>query len=292
MVLRICSVVGIVVGLLLVPAWAGYPRQHQPKLQNVTVTGTLGSLNAGGFSMVSDAKGGGKSWLVYTGSNTTYHATGTALADFLRAKLVVQFAADVDESGLSKDKVGELTIVSPTPDRVFGVFQGEGAKANPTTPPPAKKGGKKDKAAAPAGPSGFDNSSKAKIVGRVTSFKENHLVVTTGRRKIQVDLTDDPVIHVDLLEATFAADGDKVVVHGKEVKGKAGACEAEHVEITFSQPLTGPKKKLALAKPETHHSHKLAKDDELQDDASHDAAAGKDLPAKEEKAASAGPESK
>jgi hypothetical protein len=308
MVFRICSVVSIVTGLLILPAWAGRPRRpQQPKKQDVTVTGSFGKIEAGGFSMVADAKGGGKTWVVYTGPATTYHATGTAVADFLRAKLVVQFAADVDESGESKDKVGELTIVSPTPEHVFGVFQGEGAKANPATPPPAKPAAKKDKdkAAAPAGPSGFDNSSKAKVVGRVTSFKENHLVVAAGKRKIQVDLTEEPVIHVDVAEASFATSGDKVVVHGKDVKGKPGTCEAGRVEITFSQPLTNAKKKLALAKTETHHSHKSAGDDELKDDASTDAAtadtskddaakkddtkgdAKKDAPAKEEKAADA-----
>ena len=297
MVLRICSVVAIVTGLLILPAWAaGRPRRPQPpKLQDVTVTGTFGKIGAGGFSMVADGKGGGKTWVVYTGPATTYHATGTAVADFLRAKLVVQFAADVDESGESKDKVGELTIVSPTPEHVFGVFQGEGAKANPATPPPAKPAAKKGKAAAPAGPSGFDNSTKAKVVGRVTSIKENHLVVSAGKRKIQVDLTEEPVIHVDVAEATFATSGDKVVVHGKDVKGKPGTCEAGRVEITFSQPLTNPKKKLALAKTETHHSHKSASGDELKDDASTDAAtaeaskddAKKDAPAKDGKDADA-----
>jgi hypothetical protein len=300
MVLRICSVVAIVTGLLILPAWAGRPRRPQPpKMEDVTVTGTFGKIEAGGFSMVADAKGGGKTWIVYTGPATTYHATGTAVADFLRAKLVVQFAADVDESGESKDKLGELTIVSPTPEHVFGVFQGEGAKANPTTPPPAKPAAKKDKAAAPAGPSGVDNSSKAKVVGRVASFKENHMVVAAGKRKIQVDLTEEPVIHVDVADASFATNGDKVVVHGKDVKGKPGTCEAGRVEITFSQPLTNLKKKLAQAKAEAHHSHKSSSDNELKDDASTDAAnaskddaakkddAKKDAPAKDEKAADA-----
>jgi hypothetical protein len=237
-------------------------------LQNITVTGTLETVKAGEFSVVADAKGGSKTWVVFTDPNTTYHATGTALADFLRPKLIVQFAADVDDSGAGKDKVGELTIVSPTPDHVSGVFPGEGATANPAPAKPAGKG--KGKAAAPAGPSGFDNSTKAKVVGKVTSYKENRLIVQAGKRKVEVDLTDEPLIHVDLAEGTFASAGDKVVVHGKEVKGQQGACEAERVEITFSQPLTNPKKKLAKVKAESHHSHSVAKVDELNDAAANE----------------------
>ena len=304
MALRICSVVWIVTGLLILPAWAGHPRRPSPpKLESVTITGTLGTRSAVQFSMVADAKGGGKSWLVYTNANTTYHATGTALAEFLRPRLVVQFAADVDESGASKDKIGELTIVSPTPDG-FGVFQGEGAKANPAPPPPPKGGKAKGKVAAPAAPSGFGNSGKAKVVGKVISYKENRLIVAAGKRKIEVDLTEEPLIHVDVTEATFASNGDKVVVHGKDVKGKPGTCEAEQVEITYSQPLSNPKKRAILAKAEAeaHHSHRSTKDDELTEDAASedaskkdaakDDAAKKDAPTKEEKPANADPKSK
>lgn len=265
MVLRICSVLWLVTGLLILPVWAWYPRRPQtPKLQNVTVTGTLLTVKAGEFSVVADDKGGGKTWLVFTDPNTTFHATGTALADFLRPKLMVQFAADIDDSGAGKDKLGELTIVSPTPDHVSGVFPGEGATANPAAPKAAGKG--KNKAAFAAGPSGFDNSSKAKVVGKVLSCKENRLIVLAGKRKVEVDLTEEPLIHVDVTDGTFASAGDKVVVRGKNVKGNPGACEAGHVEITFSHPLTNPKKKAALAKTESHHSHRSAKDDELSDD--------------------------
>jgi hypothetical protein len=279
MVLRICTVFWLVTGLLILPVGAWwYPRRPQtPKLQNVTVTGTLVSVKAGEFSVVADAKGGGKTWLVFTDPNTTYHATGTALADFLRPKLMVQFAADIDDSGVGKDKIGELTIVSPTADHVPGVFKEEGATANPAPPKAAGKG--KDKA--PAGPTGFGDSNKAKIVGKVASYKENGLIVLAGKHKVAVDLTEEPLIHVDVVEGTFASAGDKVVIHGKEVKGNPGACEAEHVEITFSQPLTNPKKKVAKAKAESHHSHHPVKDDEVNDDVFSDDAAKDDASKKD-----------
>ncbi len=265
MFLRICSVLWLVTGLLILPVWAARPRHPQmPKLQNVTVTGTLVTVKAGEFSVVADNKGGGKTWVVFTDPNTIYHATGIALADFLRPKLTVQFAANIDDSGAGKDKLGELTIVSPTADHVSGVFPGEGATANPAPANAAGKG--KGKAAAPAGPSGFDNSSKAKVVGKVASCKENRLIVQAGKRKIEVDLTEEPLIHVNVVEGTFASAGDKVVVHGKEVKGNPGACEAERVEITFSQPLTNPKRKLTKVKAESHHSHSVAKVNELNED--------------------------
>jgi hypothetical protein len=296
MVLRICSLLWLVAGLLILPAWAARPyRPNQPRLQNVTVTGTMGTVNAGGFSVVADAKGGGTTWVVFTDPNTTFHATGTALADFLRPRLTVQFAADLDDKGTGKDKVGELTIVSPTSAHVPGVFKGEGAAANVATPDAAapKAAGKGKDKAAPAGKGWFENFGKAKVVGKVVSYKENRLIVAAGKRKVEVDLTDEPLIHVDVAEGTFASAGDKVVVKGKEVKGQQGACEAESVEITFSQPLTSPKKKLAKAKPESHHSHHVAKDDELSDDAagedvakkdaSKEIAAKKDAPAKDEK---------
>jgi hypothetical protein len=296
MVLRICFVPWLVTGLLVLPAWGWRPyRPPQPKFQDVTVTGTLAAVKAGEFSVVADAKGGGKSWEVFTDPNTTYHATGTALADFLHPRLTVQFAADMDSSGFVQDKVGELTIVSATPDHVAGVFPGEGATANSS---PAKAAGKaKGKAAAADGPTGFGNSAKAKVVGKVTAYKDGRLVVQAGKRKVEVDLTEEPLIHVDLAEGTFASAGDKVVVHGKQVKGEQGICEAQRVEITFSQPLTNPKKKLAKAKPATHHSHSLAKDDEFSDEAADMGAAKsdaskKDAPARDEKSGDADPKSK
>jgi hypothetical protein len=287
-------------GLLILPAWAARPyRPNQPKFQNVTITGTLTAVKSGEFSVIADAKGGGQKWHVFTDPSTTYHATGTALADFLRPRLTVQFAADMDKSGFVEDKVGELTIVSATPDHVPGVFSGEGATANPAPAKPAGKG--KDKAA-PAGTTGFDDSKKAKIVGKLAAVKDGHLVVLAGKRKIEVDLTEEPLIHVDLVEGTFASAGDKVVIHGKEVKGEQGICEAQRMEITFSQPLTNPKKKAAKAKPESHHSHHPIKDDELddeaagldavKDDAGKKDAAKKDAPAKEEKSRDADPKSK
>jgi hypothetical protein len=295
MVFRICSVLWLVAGLLILPAGAARVRRpNPPKLQDVTITGTLAIVKADEFSVVADAKGGGKTWAVFTDPNTTYHATGTALADFLHPRLIVQFAADLDESGFVQDKIGELTIVSATPDHVPGVFSGEGATANPASAKAAVKA--KGKPAATEGPTGFGKSAKAKIVGKVASFKEGHLTVQAGKRKVEVDLTEEPLIHVDLTEGTYASAGDKVVVHGKEAKGQ-GMCEAQRVEITFSQPLTNPKKKFAKAKPESHHSHHAAKASEFDDDAADaDAAKNdaskKDAPAKDETSGNAGPKSK
>jgi hypothetical protein len=260
-------------------------------------------VRAGEFSV--DANG--KTWTVVTVPNTTCRATGTALPEFLRPKLVVQFAADVDESGASKDKVGELTIVSPSPDRAFGVFEGQGGSANSVPPPPPKGAGKQKGKAAPAAAGGFDNSKKAKVVGKVVSFKENHMVVGAGKRHVEIDLTEEPLIHVDLSDGSLASTGDQVVVKGKEIQGKQ-VCEAQSVQITFAQPLSNPKKRLALAKAEreSHHSHKSTNDKELKDDDSSDDAAGddakkdaakddaakKDAPAKDEKPANADPKAK
>ena len=72
---------------------------------------------------------------------------------------MVQFAADIDDSGTGKDKLGELTIVSPTPDHVPGVFKGEGAP-RPIRRPPKRPVREKNKAAFAAGQSWFDNSSQ------------------------------------------------------------------------------------------------------------------------------------
>ena len=158
---------------------------------------------------------------------------------------MVQFAANLDDSGFVQDKVGELTIISATPDHLPGVFSGEGAP-RPIRRPAKAAGTAKGKPAAADGPTGFGKSAKAKIVGKVTSFKDGHLTVQTGKRKVEVDLTEEPLIHVNLTEGTYASAGDKVVVHGKEAKGQ-GICEAQHVEITFST-VDQPEEKFAKAR--------------------------------------------
>ena len=68
------------------------------------------------------------------------------------------------------------------------------------------------------------------------------MVVGAGKRHVEVDLTEEPLIHVDLSDGSLASTGDQVVVKGKEIQGKP-VCEAQSVQITFAQPLSNPKKR-------------------------------------------------
>jgi hypothetical protein len=182
--------------------------------------------------------------------NAKVQVTGTAKADYLRAGLLVEFQGEVDDRGALKDKVGELTVVAPSPDRHVGVFlpaaDGEGAFGGAAPAKPAKRTG------------GAIAAGTYRIVSRLAAAG-GKFSVKIGRNV--TELTDEPKIKVNLSDYTLASKGDKATIKGMKAAGQE-VIKAEEVKIELAEPLAGGVKKKTPAKAKAEHPKRSKKEKE------------------------------
>ena len=204
------------------PVQRPYRGEQKPKLDSVSIEGTITSEASSGILVAANGKGGSKSWTVVRGPMTRIHVTGTAKPEFLHAGLVVQFEAPLDTHNAGTEKIRQLRVVSPSPDNPQGIVPGTGLNS--------------------------------KVTGQLKAVHGSTLVLHAGTKTAEVELADEPTIDIAVADGTLASPGDKISVKGKAIHGK-GICQADDVKITLALPLTGtPKKTLAShAEPKTHH---------------------------------------
>ena len=92
---------------------------QQSPTQPTEIEGTIEGVTRGGI-MVVDANN--QSWRVAVPPTAKVQVTGSATADYLQTGLIVELKADIDDHGAIKEKVGELTIVSLSPEKQMGLF--------------------------------------------------------------------------------------------------------------------------------------------------------------------------
>ena len=142
--------------------------------------------------------------------------------------MFVQLKAEVDKHGVAADKIDELTIVTPSQQKLPGVFSKPGGEGvNPDGFPAGK---------AAAGGS-------ATVRGKINSYKKNKLQIQVDKGKVLCELSENPKIHLDLADYSMARKGDKIKVHGMKMAGAAGAVQAMEVKINLAGPLGEKKKK-------------------------------------------------
>ena len=247
-------------------------QQMQP--QPVSIDGTVAGVTHGTI-MVTDKAG--KTWKVVVPATATVDVSGTASADYLAPNLTVDFKTDLDEHGAMKDKVSELTVITPSADQPMGILDvassanagaaaggaaaggGKGAKHNPAAAHGAAKSATAH-GAAPAGP--------CRIVGKLTNNKGKLSVQVHGVPPIELALAEQVNIKVEFADYTVAANGDTIAVKatsapGKMVAGRvmpntSGMVQATDVKITLAEPLKGSKKKASSAKSPPPHEKKGA----------------------------------
>jgi hypothetical protein len=237
-------------------------QQQQQQGQSVNVTGTIEQLSANSMTVV-DSKN--QTWQVQSTNETKMQLTGTADADFLKKDLVVEFTADLDAQGKGTSDVDKLSIVTASRDKI-GVF----ASGKPV--PKAK---------------GIQPGAHS-VVGHVKSFRDDVLIVHAGAFTVQVTLTDDPKIKVDMANLSYAAEGDKVTIRGltfpkqltmaqrmrqnqpnaqEQQSSGPKVVQAQDVKVELSETLTGGKKR-ATAKAATSSKSKTTSKAKQEDDSS------------------------
>jgi len=236
----------------------------KPELEPFTAEGTIQAVARGRIQMSADAA---KSWTVMVDPKAVVHVTGTAEPDFLRAGLSVRFTAELDKGGVAKEKVQQLTIITPSPENLPGVWpEGEGPAAgkalegerrggidadNGPVIRKAPEGERRRGSGAGDGPAAGKvlASGVYTVAGRITSFRKGKLTVNAGRSTVRADVADDAKIDVDFADYSVAKQGDKIsVTKGATFAGRAGLAQAQELTIQLSEPLAPPKKKTVRSK--------------------------------------------
>ncbi|HUT90808.1 MAG TPA: hypothetical protein VMY37_14990 [Thermoguttaceae bacterium] len=228
---------------------------------------TGGTIEAIGRGLIQIKSVGGQPYMLQLAERATVHVTGTAKKDVLGPGSFVSFFAEVDKRRSEvQEKIGELTIFTPSPQRPLGAFPGgrpaagpDGFGANPleATPdagvqapdagqPPAdarqtrSRGRRAHAEDEDEGPP-VDNFE---IVGRITGIdKTGKLTVYAPnpyfKSAVQIELTEDPHIELDLADArmlTIARPGDKVLVRGQQVA--PNAIQVNEIAVELAEPFT------------------------------------------------------
>jgi hypothetical protein len=253
----------------------GRRNAMQPQTEPADIKGTVEGVMRGRIGLLDGTK---QPWIVAVPNNAKVHVTGTAKADFLRPGIFVEFKGEIDNRGTVKEKVAELTIVTPTQEKPIGVFPDD-SKASDAKPGEDKGGfgagaggpggGKvSGKAGGKAGgkrgglAGGTPDSGACRVVGCVTNYKDNKLGINAGRGIVQIELADEPAIKVESADYTLACKGDKISIKGEMLRGSAGLAQAKEVKIELAEPLSLIKKKPTPTKPEPKRPPKRPKKDE------------------------------
>jgi len=242
---------------LLVLAWAGPGRAQwpgRPPVQpvRVEVAGTIEAMVPGYLKVKTAAD---QSWTLQIVPKAKTLVTGKATADFLRTGHFVSFAAEVDKRRSKvEEKVGKLTIFTPSQERAMGAFPGGlggaagGLGPNPFGPAPGMQ-------QPPAGgPNAGPPVETFEIVGRIASMKKGKITVFVPnpyfKPALQIELAEEPEILLDLAGPTLytlAKQGDKIEARGIQV-GQTAA-QVNELTIELAEPLGMPQKKRPVRPP-------------------------------------------
>jgi hypothetical protein len=217
------------------------PRQQQRQMQQMQamqamqgmpfqLAGTIETFAANRVQIADPTTGMRR--IVTLNPQTIIKTTGEATVGFLHPGLAVEFKGEIDKKGNVTDKVGELTIVSITKEKLPGVFKEDGSEIEKPLAVAAKKDKEKekdkDKAASSAGTS--------TIVGQLKSAKAGKYQLQAGRVSLQFELSDDAKITIDMADGSLAMPGDKIDVKGVQIGNPANPqSHAREVAITLAE---------------------------------------------------------
>jgi hypothetical protein len=246
MLTRVVSVVAAISGLAAALTSAkGYAAviphtPHQAQYADKTIEGTVEAVARGEMRVVAGRNQ--REWLVVFQPLTKVLVKAKAEVSYLKAGQTVEFYAELDAEDVAKEKLAELSVVTLRAEDKSGIFPPDSKPVNAADPQGDKQRGKHGRKR------GVLTHVGSRVVGRSTSRKDNKLTVQADKRKVQIELSDLPVINVSLPDATLIVPGSSVVVHGKAVPGKP-LCQADDVQVTSSRILKGKGKRTAAKKP-------------------------------------------
>ena len=272
----VCGSVG-----LLVLSLAGTVRAQLPMRGPMAApipVDTSGTIEAIGRGLIQIKSVAGQPYMLQITERAKVQITGTAKKDVLGPGGFISFFAEVDKRRSEvQDKVGELIIFTPSPQRPLGAFPGgrpavgpDALGADPQAADPAAGVQAPDAGQPPAGarqPRSRDRRAHAKeedegppvdnfeIVGRITGIdKTGKLTVYAPnpyfKSAVQIELTEDPHIDLDLADVrmlTIARPGDKVLARGLQVA--PNVVQVNEISVQLAEPFTTVQAKEPEKKP-------------------------------------------
>jgi len=206
------------------------PRQQQqpPERREWDDTGTVEGVVGNAVQMMSSKS---EPWAVQVlPGQSKVTIEGTAEPSFLRGGVNIRFDGEVDAKGALQGEIAELEVYTPQGKTDAGLFpQGADEQAKPIAKLVA---------------------GSYTIKGRITSLKENQIMVVAAGKKISGTLAATPAIKVSSSDLGYAQKGDVIKVKGwytegskyDPMKNRPGAVLAQEVTVTMSEPLVGKKK--------------------------------------------------
>jgi hypothetical protein len=195
---------------LVTPATAwGQGRDRQ--LPTVNVKGTIQGREANVFKVQTEAE---EVYLIAVDPKTTkVTVTGEAERGVLKPGMLVRFNAALTNKGIGTADVEELTI--------FTMYEGASIGA-------------------------FAEGDGFFVAGQIKSVKDRRVTVIAGKDQVQINLSEEPKIGVDVNDYSVARLGDTIELTGK--LGSPGHVLATEMSIKLVEPLTTEKPKRARTK--------------------------------------------
>lgn len=239
-------------------------QQAQQQFQSLPVLQMIGTVDAvmpGYIRVVNEAK---QTWIIQVLPNARCQMTGKGSAEALAPGMYVRFIGEVNKRGAVEQKVGKLTVFTPSqfrqvgaePDSglgtTFGPRPGDEVKkdekprpvfgAGAAAPDAGRAAGARKAGAPPgaggkaAGPQVYD------IRGHIASANNGRLNLQVPnayfRPSLRIEVAENADIDVELDDAmayTLARKGDKVRIQGRQGLNNRGF--AEEVDISLGEPL-------------------------------------------------------
>jgi hypothetical protein len=234
--------------------------QQIQQYQMMEIQGVLENMARGRLVVIDDKN---QTWQIAVPTTAQLHILGTANADCLRNGMLIEFTAEIDDHGALKEKIGELTVISPSPDKQMGLFPADAAdekKEDPAVEPNDNRAKKSVKSAKhPGGKTagaGAVPAGSYRIVGRLVAGRNGKLSIHVGRGTMPLELTEQPTVNLDISDFSGVSKGDKIKVKGVMMTARPGMAQATEVTIELSQPLTGTTRKMPAAKSDAKHPSK------------------------------------
>jgi hypothetical protein len=237
--------------------------QQIQQYQMMEIQGVLENMARGHLVVVDDKN---QTWQIAVPTMAKLHILGTANADCLRNGMLIEFTAEIDDHGALKEKIGELTVISPSPDKPMGLFPAEAADEKKEEAAAEPNDNRDKKSAKPIKPAKHPGGKSAgtgavlagsyRIVGRLIAGRNGKLSIHVGRGTMPLELTEQPTVNLDISDFSGVSKGDKIKVKGVMMTARPGMAQATEVTIELSQPLTGTTRKMPAAKSDAKHPSK------------------------------------
>jgi hypothetical protein len=214
-----------------------------PRVEKVSVTGTVKSKMSGVLLIATENRG---NLMIGVNPKTKVTFTGEAKPPFFRPGMCVAFKAVVDAKGSASDKIDELSVFTPSMEKMLGMFP----ESSDAEAAPAKKSAKKSK-----------EPVLYEVRGKLMGYnpRDGRIQVQALRVLVRGQLAEDPKISVEINDASFfsfVGEGDKVsaeVLPSAPDRGQALTLKIEAAktlgEVAQKPPLKPGDRKKPLPEP-------------------------------------------